>query len=250
MLLPFRALPALVFLTGCGRDVPLVLRDRMFGDGATDGSMPGDTGSPSDGGFTPGPDAGGPDAGIPTVVGAACGVTEACPGGQCIEEAAGFPGGYCSQACGPGEAPCPSGAACRDVGFELPLCFDTCETTAACRSGYRCVQLGATSGRVCWPFVSGSTNPGGRSVGSACAVDDDCVQGTQCRQAGWPGGYCTVMFCDVVSRPCPSGSSCFAFPGSTSMCLANCPRGGSQSTCRAGYFCFGLNGLPGGCIPN
>jgi hypothetical protein len=66
----------------------------------------------------------------------------------------------------------------------------------------------------------------------------------------WTGGYCTVVNCDPATNPCPTGSNseCFAFPGLFSLCLESCPSGGSQSTCRQGYYCLGPTNQPGVCI--
>ena len=215
---------------------------------ARDGGILPDGSLAPDGGE--GPDGGLPDVGGPGGVGAPCAVSFDCASRTCLEATAGFPGGYCSQPCGNAQGSCPAGASCREVGSAESLCLDDCVTTAECRAGYRCVQLGATPGRVCWPIDPGSGNPFGAPIGSACQIDNDCAQASQCLQGGWPGGYCTIPFCDAVSNPCPPGSSCFAFPGSSSLCLSNCPNGGSSSTCRVDYFCFGLSGQPGGCIPN
>ena len=194
------------------------------------------------------PDAGRPDSGQRAPVGGACSGPQDCEGGLCLGTNGGFPGGYCSQACG-GAGLCPTGSDCRELETGQRVCLDSCVDNVECRSGYRCVQLGATPGRVCWPVEPGSNNPLGAPVGSFCEVDNDCEEGTQCLTA-FPDGYCTIVFCDVLTYPCPSGSSCFAVPSSVSLCLADCPSGGSPSTCRDGYFCFGQNGEPGACVPN
>ena len=208
------------------------------------GVRDGGPGPMSDGGLPP-------DAGV-TPVGDACMTNAMCPPiGFCIEAQNGFPDGYCSQDCGRGGQMCPSGAQCRNFGPGQQLCLDECMSPNECRMGYSCVQLGINPQRVCWPTIPGSTNPNGDPVGASCNNDQNCAQGLTCLQfQGWPGGYCTRQYCDPQNNPCPSGSACYAFPGLQSLCLAGCPSGGSQSTCRAGYYCLGPTGQPGGCIPN
>jgi len=200
------------------------------------------------------PDGGvpGTDGGVPAVpVGGACLDGMDCNGGICLDVNSGFVDGYCTQQCGPGGTNCPVGATCQEFGPRQSFCLDECAGSADCRMGYECIQLGISPTRVCFPLPEGSTNPMGDPVGSACAVDNDCAQGLTClNDPGWPGGYCTVPYCDPMTNPCPTASSCFAFPGSFSVCLADCPSGGSPSTCRMGYYCFGPTGAQGGCIPN
>jgi hypothetical protein len=161
-----------------------------------------------------------------------------------------FPGGYCSQGCGR-MSPCPSGASCRGGGGNN-FCLDECTQPTDCRPGYNCIQLGVSMGsRVCWPVPPTSTNPMGAAVGSGCAQDDECAAGLTClSEQGFPGGYCTALYCDPVTNPCPANSGCYAFPGLFSLCLAECPSGGMRSTCRPQYYCLGPSGQPGVCIGN
>ncbi len=190
--------------------------------------------------------------GSTTPVGAACDPMgpQCGPSGFCIDEGSGFPDGYCTQGCGRNN-PCPSGATCRGNGGNA-FCLDECTAPADCRAGYNCIQLGVGMGsRVCWPTPPTSTNPMGAPVGSSCSDDQDCVSGTSCLQEqGFPGGYCTTLYCDPVTSPCPGGSACYAFPGLFSMCLAECPSGGMRSTCRPQYYCLGPTGQAGVCIGN
>lgn len=182
-------------------------------------------------------------------VGAACMSTVECNGGFCIDASNGFPDGYCTQQCG-GPASCPMGAVCRNVGGGNSLCLDACNAPGECRPGYNCIQLGIGAQRVCWPIPPGSTNPNGDDVGSACASDQTCDLGLTCMQQGFPGGYCTQIYCDPQTNPCPTGSQCYAFPGLFSMCLDECPSAGTQSTCRRGYYCLGPTGQSGVCVSN
>lgn len=190
--------------------------------------------------------------GSTTPVGAACEQTgsECGPSGFCIDEGSGFPDGYCTQSCGR-MSMCPAGATCRGGGGNA-FCLDECAQPADCRTGYNCIQLGVGTGsRVCWPVPPTSTNPMGAAVGSACSADQDCAAGTSCvQEQGFPGGYCTVLYCDPQTSPCPGGSSCYAFPGLFSMCLADCPEGGMRSSCRPQYYCLGPSGQSGVCIGN
>lgn len=211
------------------------------------GPFPPDGGPPPPDGGPPPPDAG--PTGTP--VGAACTGGDCGPIGACIPGAQGFPGGYCTQDCGPVGSACPSGAECLSFGQGQDFCLDSCASNMDCRGGYACVQLGFSTGRVCWPVQPGSTNPNGDPVGSACASDNDCAQNLTClQQGGFPGGYCTRTYCDPQTNPCPSGSACYAFPGLYSLCMAECPAGGTQSTCRRGYYCLGPTGSTGACFPN
>lgn len=200
------------------------------------------TGGPGTCGMTP-----------PVPIGAACtsGGPE-CPGGFCIDENAGFPGGYCTDQCSRMD-PCPSGAVCRGTGMGQAICLDSCNAPSECRAGYNCVQLGVGGvGRVCWPEPPTSMNPNGNPVGGECMIDEDCGTGLSCvdQQSGFPGGYCTKLYCDPGTNACPADTSCYAFPGLFSLCLANCPSGGSQSTCRPRYYCLGPTGQPGVCVGN
>ncbi|MFO0724559.1 MAG: hypothetical protein U1E65_12300 [Myxococcota bacterium] len=188
-------------------------------------------------------------------VGAACtaGGPE-CLGGFCIDENSGFPSGYCSVACQPGPmSSCPGDGVCRGTGMGQAICLDGCTDPSQCRGGYNCVQLGvAAGGRVCWPMPPTSMNPMGNPTGGSCMTDNDCLTGLTCidEAQGFPGGYCTLAYCDPVTNPCSSGSDCYAFPGLFSLCLVECPNAGSQSTCRPGYYCLGPSGQPGVCIGN
>lgn len=203
--------------------------------------------APDGGVFDGGP---GFDAGpAPEWVGRACGSQFECAPGFCIDEGSGFPGGYCSQECGPFGSLCPAGAYCQDFGDGQGLCLDVCGGNGDCRPGYRCTRLPFATERVCWPEGSGSTNPNGAPVGDPCGQVQDCNTGLTCFDQ-WPGGYCTRFYCDPQSNPCPGGSQCYAFPGAISLCLEDCPSGGSTQGCRPGYYCLGPTGQPGVCISN
>jgi len=58
----------------------------------------------------------------------------------------GWPGGYCSEYCDLSLNDCPSGSSCSDWLFLQSgngLCLKDCTTTADCRSGYDCLDVGA-----------------------------------------------------------------------------------------------------------
>jgi len=61
----------------------------------------------------------------------------------------GMPGGYCSQWCGDGS--CPGGSICVDAGLGVPICLDTCTSSAQCRQaeGYGCYDYGLGQ-MICW----------------------------------------------------------------------------------------------------
>jgi hypothetical protein len=217
----------------------------VLGDGQTSTCPSGggeDGGVTSDGGSPMGPTAG-----------AACMDSTMCaPGQSCFDEASGFPGGYCSEQCNPRRFNCGPGATCLDNGDEDSLCAALCVDNGDCRAGYLCVRLGAAGERVCWPRLpGGSTNPNGAAIGAACGDSQDCATDLLCIQEdnGWPNGYCTQALCDEVTNPCPTGTSCFTFPGSPSVCLQDCPQVGQRSTCRRGYTCSGPAGGAGICVP-
>ncbi len=180
--------------------------------------------------------------------GSPCQSDASCSGGFCIDESSGFPGGYCSSDC---MGMCRDGV-CVDADGS-GLCLARCNAPADCRAGYSCLRLGLNATPVCWPDFPGSMNPRGAVVGAGCRRTEDCAAGLSCLgedEGGWVGGYCTLPYCDGVTRTCPAASQCYAFPGLFSACLATCPSGGSRSTCRAGYYCLGPVGAPGVCLPN
>lgn len=192
-----------------------------------------------------------PDGGTAGPVGQPCDQTPGSCGqrGFCIGEDQGFPGGYCSAPCGPNR-PCPGDGLCREVGMGNTICLDGCTAGADCREGYVCGRAGVGMGQVCLPIPEGSMNPNGAPVGGDCAGDEDCGPELVCIElpGNAPGGYCTKVFCDPMTNPCPQNAECYAFPGLYSICLAECPVAGEQSTCRPGYYCLGPAGQAGVCV--
>lgn len=223
-----------------------------------DGGLP-DAGRPRPDGGRPRPDAGpapdaGFDAGTPGVsIGDPCTQQPGACGGRgsfCIDETSNFPGGYCSATCT--NAMCPVGAECLSIPDSGDFCFDACTDASQCRAGYGCLAIGGLPDRICWPVPPGSMNPMGAPIGAACTSDQDCTSGLSCldEPSGFPGGYCTAPYCDPTTNPCPTGSECYAFSSLFSLCLATCPTGGTQSTCRSDYQCLGPVGQAGVCVGN
>ncbi len=81
----------------------------------------------------------------PARVGAACATEEDCDGLTCLGEAEGYPGGYCSAACG-AEVACPAASHCKPPG----QCLKACLGDADCRAGYACALVSGTD-RGCLP---------------------------------------------------------------------------------------------------
>jgi len=194
--------------------------------------------------------------GSPGICGPVTPVGESCdpmgpqcgPNGFCIDEGSGFPGGYCTQGCDR-RTPCPPDSECRGGGGNA-FCLDSCVQPADCRAGYNCINVGVGgNGRVCWPNPPTSMNPNGDPVGAACGMDEDCGAGLTClQQQGFRNGYCTRLYCDPVTAPCPSASACYAFPGLFSLCLSECTVGPPSMGCRMGYYCLGPAGGSGVCV--
>jgi hypothetical protein len=82
--------------------------------------------------------------GCGTTVGDACTTANDCggDGALCITTRGYLPGGYCSQACVPGnDETCPSGTTCIREGAsgDVSACYLRCESNDDCRDGYKCV---------------------------------------------------------------------------------------------------------------
>lgn len=112
-------------------------------------------------------------------------------------------------------------------------------------------QIGCNAG-ICGPKMFGMG-----TVGDSCRYGSDCATG-ECAPSnpdGFPGGYCTIVDCDLKNQRCPIGSACKAV-GQRSYCLADC--GGfvpNPKECRSGYgCCYGPGPIhpdqPGWCAPS
>ena len=168
-------------------------------------------------------------------VGDPCADATACPpGGFCVQQASGFPGGYCTLGCDAANDLCGAGAACTRLGALDPptvLCLKSCASDGDCRvPGYVCEASWfgqALPARSCVPGVRAQV-----PVGGACTTGGDCQPSWLClgRDAGFPGGYCTRS-CGFDTAACPAGAYC---DGRLQLCLTRC---NGAADCRNGYSC-------------
>jgi hypothetical protein len=137
------------------------------------------------------------------------------------EDAAGWPGGYCSATCS-SDTDCGVDGICQDGA-----CVLSCASNADCRAGYTCQNFFASGPQVCAPATGGKP-------GATCAADSDCVAGIGGAQCALdlPGGYC-VSGCQTDAG-CPAGSVC-----EQGVCLDSCT---VNADCRAGYECYNAFG--------
>jgi hypothetical protein len=101
-------------------------------------------------------------AGSPCLSANACSANNNDP--LCLTEADGFPGGYCSEFCGPALNDCAPGSLCTWYWFPsgAGICADICAVNADCRPGYTCQDMGHSS-PICWEPIEDCAN----------GVDDD-----------------------------------------------------------------------------
>lgn len=79
--------------------------------------------------------------------------------------------------------------------------------------------------------------PATGTTGAPCTEDSDCVEpNTLCLRDGFPGGYCTIMFCGTFGDPCGTGGACAPLPGRGPFCFRTCT---DDADCREaeGYAC-------------
>lgn len=195
------------------------------------------------------------------VIGAACDSDEACgePDALCLD---GFPGGYCSAACG-SELACPGDHVCVATAGG-PRCAQACAGDEGCREGYRCAEHGTGDDvvRICDiasdiqpPQDAGVDADVGEDSGgtllydyaSACRSSADCSADPRLAAVclpGFPGGYCTA-FCEVGSDDCGAGALCV--PSTTGgICVPSCAA--DPLVCRPEYGCCDV-GIGFGCLP-
>jgi hypothetical protein len=171
-------------------------------------------------------------------------------GADCIGDAEGWDGGYCTQDCNPNAQDCPEGDVCSGAG----LCFRSCENTDDCRDDYVCG--GGNFPQACIPTCTNNLFCGN---GNYCDVDGSCdnsrgnaVDWTRCTDDEC-GGLCLTEadltdapagFTDVCTHictdddPCANGFKCVSFgaeddPDAIHLCLKNCTQD-SNCTLAAG----------------
>jgi hypothetical protein len=123
----------------------------------------------------------------------------------------------------------------RDEVTFFPDCDGTCDNDLGpdCMASYTCIYAGDDEAR----------------IGSPCEQDFQCTPGGMCLSGLWtdpytgepyyPGGYCTIMDCQLDGRDCaPHGGVCAnmgSFDSPSYMCLVPCEVGTSPET--PGYPC-------------
>jgi hypothetical protein len=182
-----------------------------------------------------------------------------------------YSGGYCTRPCAFGND-CPGGSLClgiwRSFGEYDTACWKTCRSSADCRDGYLCRNIGFTTVGACWlnplPMPdAGAPAPDGL-IGSPCTSDDPCrnppsdgycvPEQVNGNPTGHVGGECAAP-CDIDGDAhCGQGGTCVRFGtavGFFSVCSRRCTNPGQgQSDCRAGYVCSStLTSSDGGVSP-
>ena len=169
----------------------------------------------------------------------------------CEKEAAGFPGGFCTQVCDGNICPDTDYAGtlsttsrCIDAGG-APRCASECDyakSPTGCRPGYACVMRArfgqpGTVFPIClpaalkrWPGEA----PEDPDIGAPCVKDGECTYG-KCLKV--QGGYCSKA--DCATSGCPLGSSCSSVTikfKTQKLCVKDCA---GTSMCRQGegYIC-------------
>ena len=166
--------------------------------------------------------------------------------------------GYCYQTCAQGQAVCPAGSQCTNIGNPTPICLLSCRVGLAdCRPGYSCAQ--SVNGGVCVPscfqdidcgdvanyqcrtcdgLCVARQNSSGQ-VGDPCQQDEECGSGQVCTRPDptKAGKLCTVS-CGSGCALCPTGSACHpTAPANALSCLRICTGAG---TCPTGTRCANL----------
>lgn len=181
--------------------------------------------------------------------GDACTENHECPGAMTCVNA--FPGGYCSMRCN-STSECGGDGVCVKSGDEA-FCMASCASPgrqSSCRGGYSCYALssGRSSG-FCAPSNDDSPplSPPKAPIGASCASNTTCGTNTCFSESfGWPGGYCSKGC--TTSDQCGAGATCLS---DIDACVELCETPWSQSSCRAGYTCWGLQGRTDGfCRPD
>ena len=180
--------------------------------------------------------------------GAPCEQSGLCLGGTCLQDAQGFPGGYCTtlecetEGCTGFFAEC---FRARIESRDVTACFETCTFDGTCEraaEGYQCQLLADTP--VCLPVgFAGVTQQG--VLGASCSNDAQCNGEEAACLQNFFGGYCALLNCQSEAD-CPSSNPCVALnpEGETEAerqlaCMAGCQ---GDEECRFGYSCQDYEG--------
>ena len=175
--------------------------------------------------------------------------------------------GYCTQACEPGQPPCPAGSICSTLAIG-DRCLQSCRVGLAdCRVDYACAQVDAigTTGvcvprcytdldcanstqftcRTCDGLCVARQNVAG-AIGDPCLMDSECGAGQVCRITHpLSNQKQCVQQCSRGCGACPTGSTCTPAGRGELFCLRDCAGPG---TCGPALRCadtqVGLSCLP------
>jgi hypothetical protein len=191
-----------------------------------------------------------------------------CVGSSCISGASQNDnqcgtGGLGCQSCAAGNN-CINGACMGSVQCGPANCGGCCSNNACVAIAQQGVGACGVGGGACAPCIGGMTCTNGvcqtpATLGGPCTSDTQCStlgSGAKCKKttssgnATYTQGYCTVPCTtgQMSGDPCGSGNGqCISgdnsalnyFGESDFICGSNCPVGGTQSTCRNGYVCYG-----------
>ncbi len=183
-----------------------------------------------------------------------CSTTEedVCAGGICfIEQAEGYPSGYCTRNCG--GTNCPVGSVCVQH-LTGHFCMAACLATEDCRPGYGCFDILGQGETYCWPQCENDDhctdgalcnpwtglcgdNVSGSDNGDACETSLNCKGSCTFWPQAPQEGYC-VSRCAVSTSFCPGNSICSNVyenaRGDLGLCLAGCE---ISEDCRSGFGC-------------
>jgi hypothetical protein len=186
----------------------------------------------------------------------------------CLPDFYGFSGGYCSEFCDLVSDDCPGDGLCFDYGIgDHGVCLDGCTTSAECRPGYECRNLGLATD-VCYIPPESNCNDyddndadqltdcedpdcqataactiGAVPYGSGCTAHNQCAVNAGADPLcldnaffGFPGGYCSE-FCDSTGSGCSADGVCspwFFFPSGAGQCFKKCV---TVADCAPGLSC-------------
>ncbi len=160
-----------------------------------------------------------------------------CASGETCSKFVGKSYGACIKASGGGTTPgkkadgavCTASTQCDSnicVGSGgSGLCTPNC-ATAACKSGFNCLQL--TSGKkACFPG-------GSKKLGETCSSSSDCASSI-CGPSD--GTYMCTQLCGAGQATCPTGYQCFQVSGGASACFPAAKKKGDGEACAGSSDC-------------